>query len=69
MGQHRGRALLGIERREQVVSRRCGGGWRDRHRSMMAAAAYRPINDRLPAVLSHEVVAAVSWNAMESASW
>jgi len=48
IGQCGGRALLGIERREQAVSRCCGGQWRDRHRSMMANAAYWAINDALP---------------------
>jgi hypothetical protein len=50
IGQHGGRPLLGIERPEQAVRRRPCGGWRHRHRSSMASAAYWAINDhvRLP---------------------
>jgi hypothetical protein len=41
-------ALLGVERREQAVSRRCCHAWRDGDRSRMADSAYSAINDRLP---------------------
>jgi len=48
IGQRGGRPLLGVERREQAIRRRCRGGRRHRHRSMMATAAYWAINDRIP---------------------
>jgi hypothetical protein len=50
IGQCGGRPLFRIEQRQQAVGGRCDAGWRDRHRSRMASAAYRPINSRLLSV-------------------